>query len=490
MPLVHYRKWKKGKKLGPNSIILDPENYRLDRKTGRQLSQKEIIEQLVANEDVKGLAAMIVSDGYIPVEDIVIVEEDNKRYAVEGNRRLCAYKLLSKPSLAPKKDLKSFERLKDRAGDELPKQVFAVVAPNRAEANIYIFRKHADDGYNRRWQSIRQAAFVVGQLNAGATIAEVGAQTGMSRSQILEAVTALDIYRLAGSMNLSPKARELMVSPTKFPYTAIAERIFGSKEIRHRLGVEVGESGLRGVAGTRDKFLEVLSKIFEDLAEGTGMDAATRKYGTADLAKERVNRFIKEVELSTDKKESWKAFEPKSAPTDSTEPTNTTPPKKPARPPKLRPDKEMLLPSDLQVEIGPTKLRSLIEEAQRIDVSEFYHSAAVFLRCIFEMALNCAVSERKVKAKILAAHPKKTFRGEVSTSVLLEEVKSGGLLDLHLEEEAQRGVKHLIGDGPFSFDQFHLFVHNKHWPATKSDVSALREKILPILRAALLKPTP
>lgn len=485
MPLVHHSKWIKGKKFGANALILDPENYRLDKTTGSVLAEPQIIEQLVSAEDVKGLAATIVAKGYMPVEDLIIVEKDGKRYVVEGNRRLCAFKLLKTPKKAPKDSISFFEKLKQKAGDELPKQLHCVVAPNRPEANIYIFSKHADEAFSKRWQSIRQAAFIANQLSAGKTIEEVALETGLSRSKIIEGLTGLDLYRLAGTLELSDRASVLMTSAKTFPFTAVVERIFGSEDIRKVLGVELTEHGVIGTAGTREGFLGALKKVFEDVSEGTGDDAATRKYGTKEKALKRIQDFG----YSAQGKGHWKAFEPDKVSFSA----NVTPPPpsgQPAKKPKrtTRQTIDYLLPDDLTVEVGTPKLSQLIEEAKRIDVGLYFHSCAVFLRCIFELALNAVVEERGCKAAILTAYPKRSLTGDLSVATLLKEIKPNGLLDLRLEKDEMRGVKHLIENGPFSYDQFHLFVHNPHWPASREAVVALREKIMPILRKALLKP--
>lgn len=488
MPLVHYSKWKKGKKYGPNALILDPENYRLDKTTGVALSEAQIIEQLVLREGVKGLASEIVTKGYMPVEDVIIVEQNGRKLVVEGNRRLCAFKLLAKPKLAPTDSQKFFERLKQKAGDELPSQIYCVIAPNRAEANVFIFSKHADESFSKRWQSIRQAAFIANEIAAGKSIEEVTVETGLSRSKIIEGITGLDLYRLSGTMDLSNRASVLMTSPTTFPFTALVERIFGAEEIRKVLGVELTERGIIGTAGSRDGFLAVLKKIFEDLSEGTGDDAATRKYGTKEKAIKKISSFGYEAKG----KGQWKAFRPEDVSFSSAKDNGTPPPDNFNKKKKFKKTKsriEYLLPDDIEVEIGTPKLAMLIRESKTIDISLYCHSAAVFLRCIFELALNEAMDARKCKDAILAAHPKKVFKGEVNVATILEEIKPNKLLDLKLTQDELRGVGHLTKEGPLSFDLFHLFVHNKHWPATTESLIALRENILPILRKALLKPS-
>lgn len=484
MPLVHYRHWKKGKEFSPHSLDLDPNNYRFDQ-TEKRLSGAEIISILVEDEKVKEYASTVISLGYAPVEDLIVVEDAGCRIVIEGNRRLCAYKLLSRPEMAPEAHRGYFKKLKERAGDELPKKIHCVVAPNRAEALVYVYAKHTpDSGFDRRWQSVRQGAFIAGQLNEGKSVDEVRRETGMSAQQIKESTTGLALYRLAAGMDLSPNAKEILTNPTKFPWDALVKRIFGNREVREMLGVEMSERGLIGVAGKRDEFLAALKALFEDIGKpGKGEDAITRKYGTSAQVIKRVESFGYKAKGKAD----WEAFDKSRVGTapDGNPVENGKSSKGKARP--VRPKKDFLLPMDLVNQLSNEKLNMLIREAQKIELEKFYHSGGVFLRCIFEIALNESVRARGGKKDLFARYHDKIRNHELPVDVLLGDMKrSDPILDLGLERTERRYIDHLIGSGPLSYDNFNLYIHNSSWPATYENVKALREQLLPILRKALI----
>lgn len=121
----------------------DPHNSRL---VGDGLSTAEIIEQMVAAEDVEEMAKRIVREGYMGVDSLIAVVEGGKTVVVEGNRRLTALMLLRDPMKAPPAKRKTFERLSKAIGENLPDKVSVVIAPNRAEANVYVFSKHSVKG--------------------------------------------------------------------------------------------------------------------------------------------------------------------------------------------------------------------------------------------------------------------------------------------------------------------------------------------------------
>ena len=95
-------------------------------------SQPEIIEHLCKDEQVHNLAKSIAAEGTNPLEAVGLVEipstsKGKKSYVVwEGNRRLCAIKLLNDPDLAPAHLRKDIATLAEGhiAIDSIPAVVF------------------------------------------------------------------------------------------------------------------------------------------------------------------------------------------------------------------------------------------------------------------------------------------------------------------------------------------------------------------------------
>lgn len=480
MATVNHAKWTKGKKFSPNSLILDPGNFRISSSEDAPLSQADIRERLIEEEGVRELANQIASKGWIPVEDIVVLREGGKHLVVEGNRRVCALQLLKNPKRAPQKHRKAFQGYADKAAS-LPARVHCVLAPNRAEAEVYIFSKHADDSFSRSWSRIQQSTFIASKLREGQSVEEVIVETGVSRKLITRSMVALDLFAIAGRMDLKPAVKEVLTSSKSFPFTALAERIFGTSEACKLLGVKPTTSGLKGEAGTRDGFLGALEKIFEDVVLGD--EAATRLYGTKEKTMERLRAHGYEAKGSG----GWDLFAGKTPIKGPIEDEDEQP--KPPKPPRPRPrsKKDWLLPPDLELEVGGTKLRLIIEEAQRLDVYEHPAASAILLRTILELALYEAISARSGCEQALAADEGKGL-DRFRMKDLLVAVKKATTLNLNLDHQARRGLENLIAHGPLSAENLHLFVHNKHWLASGESVIALREPILPIIRRCLQKP--
>lgn len=141
------------------SIFLDLENPRHEPYQ----SEEEVIEYLCKNEYVYALAQDIAKVGLNPLEILAVIpnfnsgKKSSKTYVVaEGNRRLCALKLLRDPELAPSEERKNFKELSKQwqAFDSLP----AIIFENRDEVKDWLERIHAglQGGIGRKQWSAEQ----------------------------------------------------------------------------------------------------------------------------------------------------------------------------------------------------------------------------------------------------------------------------------------------------------------------------------------------
>ncbi|MEN9376597.1 MAG: hypothetical protein RL710_1754, partial [Pseudomonadota bacterium] len=122
-------------------IYLDPENPRHETLP----DEPSIIKHLVSKEKVRALAKSIAEEGGTsPIELVALVQHPKVKtgyVVVEGNRRICALKLLQDP---------------DKAGSEKEKRYFANLAQgmphaiNKVNAMVFDSRDAA-----RRWFALR-----------------------------------------------------------------------------------------------------------------------------------------------------------------------------------------------------------------------------------------------------------------------------------------------------------------------------------------------
>lgn len=137
-------------------IFLDLDNPRHEPLE----TQHEVIEYLCSDEYVFELAKDLVKHGLSPLELFALVplkKGKKKNFLVaEGNRRMCALKLLNDPDLAPPKRRRDFENLA-QGWKPIPK-VFAVVFDDKDDVELWIDRIHGglQGGIGRKTWSAEQ----------------------------------------------------------------------------------------------------------------------------------------------------------------------------------------------------------------------------------------------------------------------------------------------------------------------------------------------
>lgn len=145
------------------SVFLDLENPRHDPYE----NEDQVIDYLCRYENVFPLAKDIAQVGLNPLEIMAVIPDDGSdegdagepTYIVaEGNRRLCALKLLDDPERAPPKFRKPFEALAEdwESADELLCMVF----PDRESVRMWLGRIHEGEqgGIGRKKWNADQTA--------------------------------------------------------------------------------------------------------------------------------------------------------------------------------------------------------------------------------------------------------------------------------------------------------------------------------------------
>ena len=477
MPLIDSDHWKAAfVKL--NSLQFHPANPRLPEVRGA-VSEHQIIEELCVRGKVEALARIIAEKGYLRNDRLIVVKNGSKNIVYEGNRRLCALKVLADPERAPVSMRRTFRKLSEKA--KLPAKIAVDIVPTRFEAEVVMYTKHAGGEFMLGWKPLQQAAFVTAKLEQGESIEDLINTNGLSREQILMFQAGIGIYRLCRIAAVSDKAKKIVESPDDFPYSTVFQRLVEPKFSRAALGFEITEEGLLSPPDT--EILPVLGKILED--------AASDKINTRVLnnAKDQ-EKYIKGLRYkpSSAVKMSVDEIEAKQKQAESDEEDADTTPASNARQTTSTASKAStrLLPRSLVCEVQLPKLIGLVEEGKRMDIARIPNACAIFLRCLLDLALQNAMDERGCVAAIQKKYKKD--RDRISSNLLLEDVKLATDFDIGLDSLEKRVITNLVKNGPLSYDALHLYIHNPHWTASKENVVHLRDAIIPIIRKALRKP--
>ena len=213
-------------------------------------SEPEVIAHLCKDEQVFNLARNIADSGSNPLELLGLVQipgsgssDTRKNYQVwEGNRRVCAIKLLNDPDLAPPHLRKDFARLAANS----------VHVPTN-EINSVVFDDHDDLRY---WMGITHGGVQagVGRLDWDAQQKE--RHFGSGRNRV--ALAVLDAAEILGM--ISKDEREGRITT--------AQRFLNSEIVREAIGIDA--SNKEDVAYTRplNDFKKQLAKFIADLKRG------------------------------------------------------------------------------------------------------------------------------------------------------------------------------------------------------------------------------
>ncbi|MXY92335.1 MAG: hypothetical protein F4Y42_02690 [Caldilineaceae bacterium SB0664_bin_27] len=218
-------------------LALDPLNPRLFL-SGGEPKEVEIIARLYRSEDLSELLQSIAANGYLDIEPLVVLKEEENLTVLEGNRRLAAIRLFEEPDLPVQIRRQTGLRVTIPSLPEEFRSTLQEVSVYRVEsredARAFIGFKHINGA--ARWESYAKAKYAADWYKKGGTSLEViAAQIGDRHDTIkrmVNAIYVLEQAERAGIFHLSDR-----VSPRfnfSHLYTALSRstymRFLGLKE--------------------------------------------------------------------------------------------------------------------------------------------------------------------------------------------------------------------------------------------------------------------
>lgn len=225
-----------------NRIFLNPDNPRHEPVK----SESEAIDKLCASEDIPQLARDIAQHGLNPLEKFALLPIKRRSqsgpdsyYVAEGNRRICALKLLLDPDLAPSSIRSTLERLSN--GWSPIEQIEAVVFRSDDDLRIWLDRTHngPQGGIGRRqWKPEQKQRFDGGTKNR-------------------LALSILEYAEASGLVTAGERSRKLTT----------AQRFLANKAFRQTLGISEDASGQLLTERSPEDFHKLLGSFMRDMVE-------------------------------------------------------------------------------------------------------------------------------------------------------------------------------------------------------------------------------
>lgn len=489
-----YHTWKRTE-LSPANIQLDPYNFRLFR-TQREKDQPSLVHSLVTHFDVKELAKEIVETGYFPNEVVIVTRDESvskTQYVVlEGNRRVCACKLLLASGKAKEaKDKKFFERL----GDSNPsvrvtyEKIPVVVAPDRNSARVIIARRHTRSGVHK-WKPYMQGHFYLEELEAGISISEIARENGVKKGAVSRNILTFVLTEII--YNLPWEEGELPENPEDLSVGPIF-RLFAFKEVRDKLGnLRFTEDGNLKANIDESEFILFLKDLVRHAnlyRDGNNKLLLTsRTINTNDEAVKYLDDFsgytpeAKNGGYFDAREYAAKRIEYLSDHSEEVDGTKKHPNSDRAsgskQPGTRKPSDSTLIPKNVVCGFENRKIEKLIAEAQRIQWAKLPHTSAIILRAILEQLLRLKIYrkgyEDQLGARFKGAPSEITFDNlltfvvENRTVIANDEIYRAFRAD---NERLKRSFKEIMNSA----------AHNPMHIVTKNEIEEIREKTLNII---------
>ena len=385
---------KKTKTVRVGNLLLDPRNTRIP--TANQTDdQRALLHELVAHEDVWGLAKSITSLGLFPTELMVVMPHGRVYLVLEGNRRLAAIKLLLNPELAQTSSTVTNYRRLARNTDLTPLlSIDVFVVDNRIAAARIIAALHTKPA-RRPWRPVQKAQYYREMVETGLTPKEVAQEIGVAEGEVRRSLRSEMIYRIAQTLDLVPNVRQRLDSRT-FSFTTL-ERFLERTAGQQFLGIKPDNThGFLGVVHA-DRFRAVLAKIVTDITTQPGL--------TREINKEpEMRAYIKKAEQHIPRTKTRGSFTPNSFLGDE------KPRSEPPIPPKPKPRRRRstsVIPRDFECHVHEPKVNALFGELKNINVRTQRNSSGVMLRVLLDVALWCFYKRTGSDAAVINHYDKK-----------------------------------------------------------------------------------
>ncbi|MXZ20465.1 MAG: hypothetical protein F4Y84_07655 [Caldilineaceae bacterium SB0665_bin_25] len=191
-------------------LALDRLNPRLFL-SGGEPNEVEIIARLYRSEDLSELLQSIAANGYLDIEPLVVLKEEENLTVLEGNRRLAAIRLFEEPDLPGQ--IRRQTGLKVNIPD-FPdefrgtlQEVSVYRVESREDARAFIGFKHINGA--ARWESYAKAKYAADWYKrGGASLEVIASQIGDRHDTIkrmVNAIYVLEQAERAGIFHLSDR---------------------------------------------------------------------------------------------------------------------------------------------------------------------------------------------------------------------------------------------------------------------------------------------
>lgn len=372
--------WRKAS-ISPLDISLDRDNPRINVEASDK--ESDIIQKLLLHEEVQELARKIAQSGLLPGERIIVAQEKGQWVVLEGNRRICACKLLLSPQLVPAHFRKTFPKLTNAIEIGRIEKIDSDVAPDRRAAEPVLTLRHTESGV-RKWKPVARMRRVRRLLDEGFTVDQIATEYNASPANIRKTIREYRLLQLAeGLSGLTTSEQEKLADPDlkTNPYT----RFFELSNVREYLGLSFGTNGEIVIRPPRREFDSKLKLIVRAFLGDENFDTRT---DPKDVLGPNFKAFKPQPTAPAHKVASIVSRPPGAAATQPPTPAGQI----------FRPDRFF---ESLTCRVRDHSIAAVATEIKKINPEQYAISATYLLRTLVELCLGRLIkaSGRSVSGK-------------------------------------------------------------------------------------------
>lgn len=439
-------------RLKVRDLVLDHDNPRITHAAGQQ----EALQKIVSDQKTKlvKLAQSIAERGLSPADRLLVLRLNRtpKSFiALEGNRRVAALMLLTRPALITGLDMPGpMKRILERLAKTFKKSVVEPISAYELASR--------DDA--RYWLDLRHN---VGHEGAGVDPWKALAKRRFDGKP--PSVQALELVTERGGLSESEQA----AITDKFPISTL-ERFLEDRKVRKELGLDV-KGGKLVTKLPAVEIVKSLRRIVTDLA--TKKKNVRELITTGDMLK-YVREELGPTHLPDMGKERTAERSLDEIPTSEFAKVRPTVARR-----KLDPsDRREVVPKSCRLNVTDNRIAEIYKELRTLRLDDTPNSIAVMLRVFLEMSIDHFLERSGVGLDETTAGGRTVFKSlQKKLSEAVEILVNVGIPRAQFQAVI-RSIS--VKTSPMNIDLFHQYVHDRFATPMTADLKAAWDHAQPL----------